>query len=134
VRGALQKIDNLGIIENVERFGLRYINYFPEDILENIDLKVYINDKKPESKNLILRLEMQRDKFTQILQIAQPTTVSGRPNELGSIIDIDIVMENSTMDFFKDADILLEDAHNKEKLLFFSLLKPTFLEKLNPIY
>ena len=53
---------------------------------------------------------------------------------IGSVIDIETVLENNIDDFFGQMKELVEEGHVEEKKLFFSLLKPEYLETLNPEY
>jgi uncharacterized protein (TIGR04255 family) len=50
----------------------------------------------------------------------------------GSLIDIDVAFENTINT--KEVTEIVEQAHNEEKKLFFSLLNPSFLKSLNPEY
>ena len=50
----------------------------------------------------------------------------------GSLIDIDVVLENPIGT--EEISDIVEQAHNEEKELFFSLLDPNFLKTLNPEY
>ena len=50
----------------------------------------------------------------------------------GSVIDIDTYIENSNIK--NNMKELIEEGHIAQKELFFSLLKPEFLQELNPEY
>ena len=52
----------------------------------------------------------------------------------GSIIDIDTFREYGDNYFLENIVSEIENAHKTEKTLFFSLLKPDFIESLNPHY
>jgi uncharacterized protein (TIGR04255 family) len=79
------------------------------------------------------RTEFQTDDFLAVI-----TLVNKYPKEANSffsIIDIDVIKaipkeENS----METLIATLEQAHSKEKNIFFSLLKKEFLDTLNPQY
>ncbi len=84
-----------------------------------------------------IRTEITDSKIKKILQIANNAQiVVGTESELGSVIDIDCIhdMSEDSQRFFEIYNDLIEKAHREEKELFFSLLKDSFLETLNPVY
>jgi uncharacterized protein (TIGR04255 family) len=128
-------IENLNIIRNIRRFGIRYINFFEFDIFRNINLQIILNEAPVESSKKILRAEIPCNNFTNALQITNHAIVSiDGISKSGSIIDIDTFLEKNDTNFFKKAGELLEEGHFEEKTLLFTLLKPEFLKTLNPEY
>ncbi|MCK9450848.1 MAG: TIGR04255 family protein [Bacteroidales bacterium] len=127
----LDRIEKVGIIGTVLRIGIRYINFFDNDIFKNIDLKISIGKNNIAYENTIIRTEIEQGDYKSSLQVANN---ANQNNKLGSIIDIDTYTESNLTNFFKDKDDLISGAHAKEKELFFSLLKGEFLKTLNPTY
>ncbi|HOX74846.1 MAG: TIGR04255 family protein [Candidatus Methanofastidiosum sp.] len=127
----LHRIEELKIINSINRLGIRYINFFEGNIFDNINLKICINDEGINYKNTVIRTEMAQDTFISTLQIAN--NISNK-KQFGSIIDIDTFKDNDLTDFFRVKETLINDGHSKEKELFFNLLKEDFLSKLNPEY
>ena len=127
----LDRIDNVGIVNSVTRIGIRYINFFDNDIFKDLDLKICIGDNDIAYKNTIVRTEIEQDSFKSSLQVANN---ANHNNKLGSIIDIDTFTELNLKDFFKQKEALVSDGHTKEKELFYSLIKDDFLNTLNPTY
>lgn len=127
----LDRIEKVGIVSSVSRIGIRYINFFDNDIFKDIDLKVCIGDNDIAYKNTIIRTEIEQESFKSSLQVANN---ANHNNKLGSIIDIDTFTESNLTDFFTNKETLISDGHNKEKELFYSLLKEDFLKTLNPTY
>lgn len=127
-----------GIIKNVLRCGMRYINFFDiVDIYKNITLEVKINNAVLDSKQLLTRAELSRGKFLGILQVATNADIkpgTGKKATKGSVIDIDMVYNKSENIANVDFPSLLSESHEEEKKLFFGLLKPDFLKTLNPEY
>jgi uncharacterized protein (TIGR04255 family) len=136
IKGSLSKLENLKIIKSVERLGIRYINFFKLDILNNINLEIVLNGKPLETLQTTLKTEIQEDNFINILQIANKAQVKIQNETMsGSVIDINTVSKDIIGGtFFGEMENLLEKGHNFEKKLFFSLLKKEFLSTLNPEY
>ena len=127
----INKIQGVGIINSVSRIGLRYINFFENNIFEDIDLKICIGDNDIAYKNTVIRTEIEHDVFKSSLQVANNANHEGK---LGSIIDIDTFTESNLNGFFEKKEEIINSGHSEEKILFFSLLKNDLLKKHNPIY
>jgi uncharacterized protein (TIGR04255 family) len=82
-------------------------------------------------KNTIVRTEIEQGEFSSTLQVANNAIINGK---LGSIIDIDTFVTKNLDTFFSKKTELINAGHLKEKELFYSLLKPEFLNTLNPTY
>ena len=133
----LSSIKSTSVLSMIERIGLRYINVFDNKILDHINLGIKIggNDIVEESTNF--RTEINDDGFTKILQIANAINVSIKgKSKIASVIDIDCLynINEDANSFFNKYSQIIELAHQKEKELFYSLLKVPFLESLNPKY
>jgi uncharacterized protein (TIGR04255 family) len=127
----LSKIESVGIINVIERIGIRYINFFETNIFEKVNLKVCIGKDDILYKNTIVRTEIEQGEFSSTLQVANNAIINGK---LGSIIDIDTFVTKNLDTFFSKKTELINAGHLKEKELFYSLLKPEFLNTLNPTY
>lgn len=125
------RIEEIGVVDSVLRFGIRYINFFDNDIFRDIDLKISVGKDDIAYNNTIIRTEIDQGAYSSSLQVANNANHNGR---LGSIIDIDTHTESNLTDFFKNKKSIVAGAHAKEKELFYSLLKDDFLKTLNPIY
>jgi uncharacterized protein (TIGR04255 family) len=135
ILATLRRISELEIVNDVSRLGIRYINYFDFDIMNNISLSMQLYDKAFDTKNVTIRAEIDAGKFLNVLQIANNAEISFR-NQLkkGSVIDIDTVYTAKIDNFFEIMEELIEEGHLEEKKLFFSLLRKDYLETLNPEY
>lgn len=134
----ITKLDQVSLFKEIERVGLRYVNFFEStNVIENSTLTVSIAEKSIASDTITLRSEKSLDDFKVITQLANVAFVEGSPTRQGSIIDIDIINEKITakkdgrskelMQIFAKANELADEA-------FFSLLKPEFLKKFEPEY
>ncbi|MBS3769951.1 MAG: TIGR04255 family protein [Bacteroidales bacterium] len=127
----LEKVQNIGIIDSIIRIGIRYINFFEQNIFDDINLKVTLSENTIDYKNTVIRTEISQDNYKSTLQIANN---ANHNNKSGSVIDIDTFMDNNIDDFFHRKKEIIDNGHEKEKELFFSLLKEEFLNTLNPEY
>jgi uncharacterized protein (TIGR04255 family) len=127
----LHKVEKIGIINELERVGIRYINFFENNIFDKINLKVFVGGDEIPYKNTVLRTEIDQFEFKSTLQIANNVLNNDR---LGSIIDVDTFMFSDLKSFFDEKTNVLSKGHDKEKELFFSLLQNEFLLTLNPEY
>lgn len=127
----LEKAEKAIKIESVVRLGIRYINFFESNIFDDINLNLSIKESTINTKNTVIRTEIEQQEFISTLQIANNV-----PNQsmIGSIIDIDTVKEKGLEEFFSKKDEIINIGHTKEKELFFGLLKDEFLKSLNPEY
>lgn len=127
----LERIEKIDIIDSVIRMGIRYINFFDKDIFKDIDLKIYIGENDIKYKNTVVRTEIEQESFRSSLQVANNASHNSKS---GSVIDIDTFTESNLNEFFKNKESLISEGHNKEKELFYSLLKDDFIKDLNPSY
>lgn len=132
----INKIIQEGIIKRVSRLGHRYINFFRGDITNSLTMSFSMTEKYV-SENLLIRTDVRDGNFMNTLQFANNATYRPNPNTseiVGSLIDIDTSREYSDNFFIENREQEINMAHECEKKLFFSLLKPTFLETLNPTF
>lgn len=128
-----EKIKSTGVIKSIDRFGLRYINFFEEKIFDKLNMSIntpFEND--PFAKNITLH-HLNNGFTTKILIADNAQQVANNLVRKGSIIDIDTYSEGQ-VDFFSNISEMLNRAHDEEKTCFFSLLKNDFVSELGPIY
>ncbi len=127
----LENIEELGIVESILRVGIRYINFFSEDIFNHINLNINFGNEILDNKNTVVRTDIEDEEFISTLQITNNANIN---NTSGSIIDIDTFKETELSEFFKIKEELINKAHLTEKYLFFKLLKEDYIKALNPVY
>ena len=122
-------------VSAVTRLGLRYINFFEGDISDRVNIEFKLMDGYEMSK-LNIQTEVITEEFANTIQYS-PNAIKQTENgtEQGSAIDID------TFKMFNQAPCSLSDllddvnkAHQHEKEVFFSLLKPELIEQMCPEY
>lgn len=131
----LSAIEETKALNKVERVGLRYINVFDGNIFDKIKLEVNINDQKLTDESTNLRTEIIDDKWIKVLQVGNAIAIEKEGKiQNGSVIDIDCLYNIDDEDFFSSHREIIETGHVKEKELFFSLLKQSFLDTLKPTF
>lgn len=128
-------VKDLGFISKLTRAAIRYTDFFEGDIFRGINLTVSLNDRPAPLHQAYFRILIQRERFQCLLQIGNSTKVqSGGIGYMGSIVDVDTFCDEDLGDFFDRTEEYLTEAHLVQKQLFFSLLKPEFLEQFHPQY
>lgn len=127
----LERISTIQVIKKLTRIGIRYINFFSEEIFSKINISVCVNTEKINYINTAVRTEIKKGNFSNTLQIANNINL---PNKSGSVIDIDTFINISLEDFYLRSKEIINEGHLIEKELFFSLLSEDLLNSLNPKY
>jgi len=128
-----------GVTQRVERFGLRFINFFDEDVFPNLHLSFSLLNAPLVGSETFFKTVLDLGEVKAVLQVGKDLTlnVPFKPSRIGSIIDIDCFMASPQSGNFMDGEVsrFLELAHQREKETFFSLIKEEFLERrFNPQY
>lgn len=127
------KID--GLVEDFERLGVRFINFFDGPAIESIAMSVEANKLPMKECQFHATFVYPEDEFTSIVQIANKADVSiDNKVKNGSVIDIDTHRQSILGEIKKDLWGYIDRAHLCEKKIFYALLKQEALDKLNPIY
>ncbi len=136
IQTVFEKIKEIDFISNVLRVGLRYINFFADDIWENINISVKVIENEIAGEEIFLRTVLLKDDYKVMLQAGNQLNLEENNRVVGraSIIDIDTSIEGENINFFEDMNSILEKGHSIEKEIFFGLLKDDFLKSLNPEY
>lgn len=121
----------------IERTGLRYINFFEQQLFDIANVEVKVIDSHLDSQSTTVRSEILDQGFIKVLQLANNVTInSAGKTYTGSALDIDILrnlgVENDA--FGVALSDVMEALHSKEKELFFNILKQDYVETLLPIY
>lgn len=129
------------VIKQVQRIGVRYISQFENvSIYDCTNLKVDLGIDTTTRRGQ-LRVEFEKKGFLNVITLLNSypnstVTPDNINDSFFSLIDIDVI-KNFAPDQHLSFDELiahLNEAHDTEKDLFFSLLNPAFLQSLNPTY
>jgi uncharacterized protein (TIGR04255 family) len=136
VKTAFEPIAAAGFITRIERFGLRYINFFEGNVLPKLALSFIIAGTPAIALGTTFRTIVDEEGCKVLLQIANGVALINAPEKMGSIVDVDCFAElpSNSGDLNRSFSVFIENAHAAEKRLFYRLLKPDFLQSLNPTY
>jgi uncharacterized protein (TIGR04255 family) len=131
----IAELKKLGFVSEGERLGVRYINFFTFDIFEKLVLEVSTGKKRLTAGECSVTTVLTRPPFTSRLLVSNgailDTGAGARP---GSVLDVDVWLGPVDFDLFQNGVAKFAEAHHFEKQIFFGLLKPDFLARLNPTY
>lgn len=135
IQDAFRKAIEIGLVTKAIRLGVRYINFFKDvDVFRKAKVSLDFDSESLIGNKNNLRTELIEGNYVKVIHISNNANIAFQGQTLnGSIIDIDIV-NNSGPSLMTSLYELIAEAHNKEKLLFFSLLTEEFLKTLNPEY
>lgn len=136
VKEFIETLQGLKLINSLERLGLRYSSFFPEDISDKIRVNIKISDNDFKQAKNYVRTEWNESDTTYILQISNNVILNENEKHInGSLIDIDVSKSFDQSTFLiKDYEALLVRFHESQKKIFFNILKPEFLDSLQPEY
>ena len=137
IREVLQVVLTLEEVESFDWAGLRYISEFPEtSILDKLQEEFCYFSDDFKYKNTTFRTEYSEDKKHVVLNLANnlvPTETAAA--KFYSLTDIDVSMGFVPTRSLVEVVETLRELHALEKEIFFGrLLKPSFIDTLNPEY
>jgi uncharacterized protein (TIGR04255 family) len=133
----LIKLTEVHVIRNVERTGLRYLNFIERDIFPLINGEIKIIDSTIKPVSTTVRTEIPEGEYMKVLQIANNVTINKNGQmKNGSLVDIDIIRGKKVQnyDFNTNLETILNKSHLMAKQLFFNILKEDFINELDPVY
>ena len=124
-----------GFVQEGERLGVRYVDFFDEDIFSNVVLGVAVAGRGIAGfeQNFSIVIPWERALARLLLANSVFLKVGAEPRR-GSVLDLDVWIRLSAESVFEDLAKQVEHLHEVNKTLFFGLLKPEFLSRLNPAY
>lgn len=135
LQNIIRQLEKSGIVKKFTRIGIRYIDFFATDIFDKITLSIKLNDKPLAAKQTTISTIFEHDQLVTRVNI-QNNTIISRDNKqsIGSIIDTDTFFEPKDSISFDELIEVVDKQHEVSLNVFFDLLKPDFLETLNPEY
>lgn len=136
IQEVFEKINEIDFISEVLRVGLRFVNFFIDDIWENININVKIINDEIQSDEIFVRTLLNKGEYKVNLQTGNQLKLEDDKQIVrrASVIDIDTFIQGEKIEFFENMSSILESSHTIEKEIFFGLLKEDFLKSLNPEY
>jgi len=137
IAGAVQET---GLIARLERFSLKYIDLIELEKpvgLAHLNLDLRMGEYELAAKPVQLRTEIKDGDLIHIIQIISPAEVGlpGTEGRLkGVLVDIDSIRPMAGGESWDTLYQRLDDVHGSCKIMFFNILKPETVEKLEPEY
>ncbi|MAZ38989.1 MAG: hypothetical protein CMF49_02630 [Legionellales bacterium] len=130
IKFILDKIFEIEIINRINRFGLRYVNFFKDkNVFEESTLTIGLNGTDIlKNKENYLKTVMPNNKFKCILQFSSDSTFQRKFK--GSSLDLDTICEDKK---FLDIDSIMEtidEAHDFLKGNFKKSLTEEYLKEI----
>ena len=130
------------IIQSIARFSLKYVDLIPGGNLETaggLDIRVKLGELALDRQNTVIRMEVADPPFLHIVNAmtAAEAVQEGAAPVRGSLIDVDTVHlspQASVQEFMDRLIDNLDDAHARNKRMFFECLTPETLDRLEPSY
>ena len=136
IKAVFEKVISANVTNDISRFGLRYINFFEDNIFDVSTLVVRLKDTNLGKYSSMVTAEIPEGEFRNVVRVGNNAKV--KTNEAkqlsGSIVDIDTFLEGHFQATQQEIVKVLEKAHCVEKQLFFNLLSQEFIESLEPEY
>ncbi|WP_276372967.1 TIGR04255 family protein [Chryseolinea sp. H1M3-3] len=137
ISDALKIMFERGIIENIQRIGVRYISQFDDmEIFQKLKMSLSLNISNKNFSTTQLRSEYDEEAFKIILNLLNNfQRFENNVQRKFSMVDIDVIkFYKSPSTNVRDVTDSIDKAHFKQKSTFFSLLSEEFLKTLNPEY
>lgn len=138
IKTTIEKLFATNLIKEIKRIGIRYISQFDNtSLIDNLNMNLSIDIPNKNLEATQIRTEFTEGEFRIILTLINKIKQlqGDTKKDLNtSIIDIDVIQLPANLNNSKTTLEAIENGHQKQKAVFFSLLKPTFLETLNPEY
>jgi len=136
-------IKDAKIINTVDRYAIKYVDIMEgTDLAEQVsrlNLSLKLGTHSLTSESFSVRIEIIRDEFIHVTQVAAPasvTTFDGRTLS-GVITEIDTICNYQTSDLLSLSKILpnrLDEIHMSNKKVFFECLTQETIKYLEPSY
>lgn len=131
----LGKVLAAGFMDEGERLGVRYGDFFTIDIFQHIDLSIAVNQQDIGDDERQFTTVFKDGPMSIRLMLAN-SVVTPTPDgpRQGSLLDVDVSF--GALDFDLDNTVMerFVQAHAATKQLFFGLITEDFLKTLNPQY
>jgi uncharacterized protein (TIGR04255 family) len=133
IKKIIKKLGEKGFLPNINWVGLRYVSEFEDvKIFENLKWKFDFSWKNAQSINTTFKTEWLDESDKMIVNLVN--NAQRDQNKHFSLVDLDVNHAFSEAINYQTVLKKIEKLHQKEKKLFFGLMKPDFLQSLNPTF
>jgi uncharacterized protein (TIGR04255 family) len=131
------------VIVRIERYSMKYADMIEgegnDQNLKRVNLNLSIGDHKIASEQTMVRVELRRSEFIDIIQIVSEAKINieNVGTKSGLLIDVDSIVEYHTDKltlFMEELPDRLDRLHTENKYMFFQSLTEETIAFLEPIY
>ena len=132
----LERLRPLRMIKAPERLGLRYSDFFARPLHECLQVDLLIGGKSEIGQPMQVASHLTRRDHVCRVQISSPAVLESKQGaKQGCLLDVDMGITVDAQLFWEQAVTRFDQAHKIQKEMFFrELLKPAFLDTVNPEY
>lgn len=141
LKKALSLIGSSGIEFNFQRVGIRFISQYEDlDLTDVTKFNFGFGFPENKSKNFSFRNEFDYKGSLAVISIGNYIGAVEKPEKGGKVkvpvsqIDIDCIQVIELNEVGDKLISVIDQGHYLQKEIFFNLLRPEFLDKLNPVY
>lgn len=130
------------IIQSISRFSVKYVDLIPDGntyAAGGLDIDLRLGELRLVRQNTAIRMEVQDPPFLHVVSAltAADAFREGAVPVRGSLIDVDtlhLAPEHDVHAFMARLSEILDDAHLRNKRMFFECLTQETLDRLEPTY
>jgi uncharacterized protein (TIGR04255 family) len=131
----LEQVKAAGFVGETERVSARYVDFFGGDVFTMLRLGLQINGQPLLSRQTAVTTILRRGALAIRLKATNGAIVVTKEGpKPGSVLDVDAWFGSRDADLFGNGLVRFREAHQTIKGLFFGLITPELLAKLNPAY
>lgn len=131
----IKKLKAAGFVGETERLAARYIDFFSGNIFGALRLGLQIDEKPWLATQTDLTTLLKLGELSIRLHVTNGAIVATKDGpKTGSVLDIDASFGALNVDLFENGITRFGEAHHAIKGMFFGLIKPEMLSRLEPTY
>ncbi len=135
LRWLVERVKAAGFVGETERLGARYIDFFGGDVFNELELGLRINEQPLRGTQTDITTILRLGSLSIRLQVSNGAIVETKEGpKSGSVLDVDTWFGPLDADLFGNGLARFAEAHQAIKGMFFGLIKPELLRRLNPSY
>lgn len=134
----LNALSETKLLASAERYSLKFLNVIeiPDNSLAPLDARFELGGSPVvDAFGFRFRTESNSGPYTTVIDIVSGSvTLPGGSSKSGLITSIDSIRMREGADIWSNPESKLDEVHDVVKNIFFKLLKPETLAKLEPVY
>lgn len=139
IKQLIEQLQKSGVVKKFHRLGLRYIDFFEEDIFNSLNLAITHNGETFQAiEKQFITVLAKNHGLTVRIQVTNNAMLNinkmGKSPKKGSVFDTDTSYEPTHGFGFEKVIDMVDKCHDVANETFFSLIKDDFISTRNPEY